>query len=232
MDKKISIILSTYNEAAVIKDTITKIFENLDNVEIILVDDNSPDGTFDIAKKINNPNLKVFLRNSRGLASAFLVGLINSSSDVVGWLDSNMGVLAEKLPEMLRELENNDVVILSRYVSGSQDFRSPQRVLSSKFINFICQIVLTNKIKDFTSGIFLMKRDVLLSAVPIAYGHGEFFVEFIYKLHKAGHKIIELPYNHPPDESGMSKTASSIFRFSYYGICYFIRILQSLLKRN
>ena len=129
MDKKISIILSTYNEAAVIKDTITKIFENLDNVEIILVDDNSPDGTFDIAKKINNPNLKVFLRNSRGLASAFLVGLINSSSDVVGWLDSNMGVLAKKLPEMLRELENNDVVILSRYVSGSQDFRSPQRVL-------------------------------------------------------------------------------------------------------
>ena len=87
MDKKVSIILSTYNEALVIEDTISKIFKYLDNVEVILVDDNSPDGTFEKAKKINNPNLKVYLRKSRGLASAFLLGLINSSSEVVGWLN-------------------------------------------------------------------------------------------------------------------------------------------------
>ena len=53
MDKKVSIILSTYNEALVIEDTINKIFKYLDNVEIVLVDDNSPDGTFEKAKKIN-----------------------------------------------------------------------------------------------------------------------------------------------------------------------------------
>ena len=95
MDKKVSIILSTYNEALVIEETINKIFKSLNNVEIILVDDNSPDDTFEIVKKINNPNLKVFKRKSRGLASAFLLGLINSSSEVVGWLDSNMGSLEE-----------------------------------------------------------------------------------------------------------------------------------------
>ena len=232
MQKKVSIILSTYNEASVIEDTIDKIFKNLENVEIILVDDNSPDGTYEIAKKIDNPNLKVFLRNSRGLASAFLVGLINSSSDVVGWLDSNMGILAERLPEMLNKLNENDIVILSRYVIGAQDLRGQQRVLTSRFINFICRIFLTNKIKDFTSGIFLMKRKVLLSVVPIAHGHGEFFVEFIYKAHKSGHKIIELPYTHPADEKGMSKTASSMFRFCYLGFGYFVRIIQSLLGRN
>lgn len=232
MQNKVSIILSTYNEASVIEDTINKIFKNLENVEIILVDDNSPDGTYEIAKKIDNPNLKVFLRNSRGLASAFLVGLINSSSDVVGWLDSNMANLAQRLPEMLNKLNENDIVILSRYVNGAKDLRSQKRVLSSRFINFICRIFLTYKIKDFTSGIFLMKRKVLLSAVPIAIGHGEFFVEFIYKAHLAGHKIIELPYIHPPDEEGMSKTASSIFRFCYLGFGYFIRIIQSLLGRN
>ena len=159
MDKKVSIILSTYNEALVIEDTINKIFKYLNNVEIILVDDNSPDGTFEKAKKINNPNLKVFLRKSRGLASAFLLGLINSSSEVVGWLDSNMGVLAERLPEMLRQLEKNDIVILSRYVDGGTDLRSKPRVLSSQFINFFCRLILSNKIKDYTSGIFLMKRE-------------------------------------------------------------------------
>ena len=232
MDKKVSIILSTYNEALVIEDTISKIFKYLDNVEIILVDDNSPDGTFEKAKKINNPNLKVFLRKSRGLASAFLLGLINSSSEVVGWLDSNMGVLAERLPEMLRQLEKNDIVILSRYVDGGTDLRSKQRVLSSQLINFFCRLILSNKIKDYTSGIFLMKREVLLTAVPIANGHGEFFIEFIYKAHKAGNKIVELPYVHPPDIEGMSKTATSILRLCYLGFKYFIRVIQSLFRRN
>ena len=232
MDKKVSIILSTYNEASVIEDTINNIFKYLDNVEIILVDDNSPDGTFEKAKKINNPNLKVFIRKSRGLASAFLLGLINSSSEVVGWLDSNMGVLAERLPEMLSQLEKNDIVILSRYVDGGTDLRSQQRVLTSQLINFFCRLILSNKIKDYTSGIFLMKREVLLSAVPIGTGHGEFFIEFIYKAHKAGNRIVELPYVHPPDIEGMSKTASSIFRLCYLGFKYFIRVIQSLFKRN
>lgn len=151
MDKKVSIILSTYNEALVIEDTIYNIFKYLNNVEIILVDDNSPDGTFEKAKKINNPNLKVFLRKTRGLASAFLLGLINSSSEVVGWLDSNMGVLAERFPEMLSQLEKNDLVILSRYVDGGTDLRSKQRILSSQLINFFCRLILSNKIKNYTS---------------------------------------------------------------------------------
>ena len=232
VNKKVSIILSTYNEALVIEETINKIFKSLNNVEIILVDDNSPDGTFEKVKKINNPNIKVFLRKSRGLASAFLLGLINSSSEIVGWLDSNMGILAERLPEMLSQLEKNDIVILSRYVDGSVDRRSKQRVLTSQLINFFCRVILSNKIKDYTSGIFLMKREVLLSAVPIATGHGEFFIEFLYKAHKAGNKIIELPYVHPPDIEGMSKTANSILKFCYLGFKYFIRIIQSLFRRN
>ena len=164
-------------------------------------------------KKINNPNLKVFKRKSRGLASAFLLGLINSSSEVVGWLDSNMGVLAERLPEMLEQLEKNDIVILSRYVNGGTDLRSKQRVLSSQFINSFCRLILSNKIRDYTSGIFLMKKEVLLTAVPIANGHGEFFIEFIYKASKLGYKIHELPYIQPPDIDGISKTAGSFFGF-------------------
>ena len=78
MDKKISIILCTYNEAPFIEETINVIQNNVKNVEIILVDDNSPDGTLEKVKNINNPNIKIFSRKSRGLASAFLVGLINA----------------------------------------------------------------------------------------------------------------------------------------------------------
>ena len=108
----------------------------------------------------------------------------------------------------------------------------PYRILSSYIINLFCQKMLSNKIKDYTSGVFLMKRDVLLSVVPISTGHGEFFIEFVYKALKNGKKIIEIPYVHPPDVEGMSKTASSFFRFAKLGFNYFIRIFQCLLKRN
>ena len=232
MNKEVSIILSTYNEATVIEDTINQIFKNLDNVEIILVDDNSTDETFEKVIKMNNPNIKAYSRATRGLASAFLLGLINSSSNTVGWLDSNMGNLAKRLPEMKKQLEKNDLVILSRYVDGGLDQRSRLRILSSKLINFLCQAILSNKIKDYTSSIFLMKRDVLLSVVPISTGHGEFFIEFLYKAINSGKKIIELPYTHPPDVEGMSKTSSSFYRFIKFGSIYLIRIFQSLLNRN
>jgi len=232
MDKKISIILSTYNEANVIEDTINLIFKNLNNVEIVLVDDNSPDGTFEIVQKINNPNIKAYKRKSRGLGSAFLLGLINSSAEIVGWMDSNMGKIANKFPEMLKKLETNDIVILSRYVDGGKDLRSKPRVLASKMINFICRNLLSNKIKDYTTGIFLMKRNVLLSAVPVATGHGEFFIEFIYKAQKDGVKISEMPFTQEPDIEGISKTASSFFRFCHLGTNYITRIIITLLRRN
>ena len=77
-----------------------------------------------------------------------------------------------------------------------------------------------------------MKREVLLSAVPVGTGHGEFFIEFIYKAYKAGIKIIELPYSHPPDIEGMSKTASSFFRFCHLGLNYIIRVFLTLFRRN
>ena len=232
MDSKISIILSTYNESSVIEQTISEIFKHIKNVEIILVDDNSPDGTFEKVKKINNPNLKIFSKKTRGLAAAFSLGLINSSGNVIGWIDSNMDSLVVKLPNMISKLDNHDIVMLSRYVEGGKDERTKLRVLSSQTINFLCRLILGGKIKDYTSGIFVMKRSVLDEVVPIAYGHGEFFVEFLYKAKKKGFKIFEIPFTHPPDIEGITKTAPNMFRFIYLGLFYIVRIILSPLRRD
>ena len=124
MDKKVSIILTTYNEAREIKETINKINEFLPKAEIILVDDNSSDGTVEEAKSLNNPNLICYSRKRRGLASAFLVGLINSSGSIIGWVDSNMSSVVKNYPKMISKLEEADIVILSRYVDGSKDERN------------------------------------------------------------------------------------------------------------
>jgi|TARA_B100001971_G_scaffold192967_1_gene197645 dolichol-phosphate mannosyltransferase len=232
MDKKISIILSTYNEAPVIEETISEIFNNVKNVEIILVDDNSSDGTLEKVKNINNPNIKIFSRKFRGLASAFLLGLINSSGDIVGWIDSNLKSAAIKLPEMLNHLNNNDIVLLSRYIKGGKDERRKFRIFASKIVNWLCQLILSKEIKDYTSGMFVMKRNVLITITPICYGHGEFFIEFIYRAHKRGLKIFEIPFVQPPDLEKMSKTTSNIFRFFSFGFYYLIAIFHSLTRRN
>ena len=232
MDKKISIILSTYNEALFVVQTINEILNNIKNVEIILVDDSSSDGTLEKVKNIGNPNIKIFSRKFRGLASAFLLGLINSSGDIVGWVDSNMKSAAAKLPEMINQLNNNDVVLLSRYVEGGDDKRDKFRSFASRFLNWIYQLTLSKKIKDYTSGMFVMKRSVLLTAIPNCFGHGEFFVEFIYKAHKRNVKIYELPFIQPPDLEKRSKTASSLLHFIHLGLHYVGVIFHAHTRRN
>jgi dolichol-phosphate mannosyltransferase len=229
----VSIILSTYNEAKEIDFTISEIIRKIPGAEIIVVDDNSPDGTYEILKKISYPNIKIFCRKkTRGLASAFLLGLIESKGDVVGWIDSNLGILAEKLPSMVSLLSQHDIVVMSRYVPGGEDKRSLLRIFTSFVINFFSKLFLSSSIKDYTSGMFVMKRSVLETVVPIAYGHGEFFIEFIYRAFKKGNKIIEIPISQPPDKESISKTTSSVLRFCSIGFSYFFRILNSLFRKD
>lgn len=232
MDKKVSIILTTYNEALEIKETINNIKKFIPNAEIILVDDNSTDKTLEVAKNLNNPNLVCYSRKRRGLASAFLVGLINSTGDIIGWVDSNMSNVIKNYPEMISKLNEVDVVILSRYVEGSTDERNKFRVIISYLLNKFSKLILRSKINDVSSGLHVMKREVLLSEVPIAYGHGEFFMELLIRLEKKGHKILELPYTHSVDIEGNSKSFPNLFTFSKLGFFYILRLLRIIFKRQ
>jgi glycosyltransferase involved in cell wall biosynthesis len=232
MNKKVSIILTTYNEAREIKETINKIEEFIPNAEIILVDDNSTDGTIEEAKSLNNPNLICYSRKRRGLASAFLVGLINSSGNIVGWVDSNMSSVIKNYPLMISKLEEADIVILSRYIEGSIDERNRFRVITSYLLNKFSKLILRSKINDISSGLHVMKRDVLLSEIPIGFGHGEFFMEFLARLEKKGLKIIELPFTQTVDIEGNSKSFPNLYTFSKLGFFYILRLLRAIFKRQ
>ena len=236
MSPKTSIILCTYNEAKYIENTISKLEKNITNLEIVIVDDSSSDGTIEIIKKLNQKNkYKVIYRNkSRSLASAFARGVIETTGENIGWIDTNMGKVASKFPEMIKALQsNNDIVVLSRYVEGGGDRRILLRTLSSKYFNFLCRIIFRTPIKDFTSSIFLMKRKVLDEVTFLGYGHGEFFFEFLYNAHKKGFKIKEIPYVQDKDEAlGNSKSVSSIIKFFYLGFMYILRIITTLVRRR
>lgn len=232
MQIKTSVILCTYNEEKIIKKTIDNLLNFNHDIEIIVVDDSSTDNTVKIIQELNQKEVKLIQRKSRGLASACLTGLLYSNGENICWIDSNLPDLAEKIPVMINKLEQKNIVIMSRYVEGGKDLRSKQRIISSWLINFMCRIFLDGSIKDYTSGIFAIKKNFLIDITPICYGHGEYFIEFLYKAKKTGYEIVELPYIQPPDIEGMSKTASGVLRFIKLGAQYVLRILNCRIRPN
>ena len=236
MSAKTSIILCTYNEANHIENAISELEKYIPNLELVIVDDNSSDGTAEIIKRLNVSNKfkAIFRKKNRGLASAFVRGLIETTGDYIGWIDTNMGEVAPKFIEMTEELKlDNDLVILSRYISGGGDQRNLIRVLCSKYFNILCRIVLTPSIKDFTSSIFLMKRQIINEVTFLGYGHGEFFIEFLHKVHKKGFKIKEIPYVQKRDQDlTNSKSAPNLVKFFYLGFIYILRIFSSIMRRE
>jgi len=236
MSAKTSIILCTYNEANHIENAISELEKYIPNLELVIVDDNSSDGTAEIIKRLNvgNKFKAIFRKKNRGLASAFVRGLIETTGDNIGWIDTNMGEVAPKFIEMTEELKlDNDLVILSRYISGGGDQRNLIRVLCSKYFNILCRIILTLSIKDFTSSIFLMKRKIINEVTFLGYGHGEFFIEFLHKVHKRGFKIKEIPYVQKKDQDlTNSKSAPNLAKFFYLGFIYILRIFSSVMRRD
>ena len=236
MPIKTSMILCSYNEENYIKNTISELEKNIQNLELVIVDDNSTDDTKEIINQLNHDNrIKIiFRKKSKGLASAFLRGIVETTGDYIGWLDTNMGEFAPRFKEMSDILSsNNDIVILSRYIDGGGDKRNLLRVLSSKYFNILCRLMLRPNIKDFTSSIFLMKRQVLDEVTFLGYGHGDFFIEFLHNAHKKGFIIKEIPYiQNKDDDLGESKSVLNLIKFFYLGLMYCIRILSTIIRRN
>jgi dolichol-phosphate mannosyltransferase len=219
----ISIILATYNECDNIEEMIDRIFRYIrPQVEVIVVDDNSTDGTWQKVEAMNHPSVTLIRRTrERGLASAILRGIVDSRGDIIGWWDCDMMMCPEKAPEMIKKLNGCDIAIGSRYVHGGRDDRDAIRVLSSKAINHIAGFVLGYGIKDYDSGFVMMRRPVLNLCLPVPTGFGEYFIEFIYCCAKRGASFVEVPYVLTEREHGNSKARH---RFVVYGMRYLIRI--------
>ena len=236
MGSKTSIILCTYNEANHIKKTISELEKNISNLELVIIDDFSSDGTTEIIRELNQNNKYkvVYRKKSRSLASAFVRGVIETTGERIGWIDTNMEDLASRFPKMIEELNSdNDIVVLSRYVKGGGDHRILLRRTCSKFFNLICRLMLGTPIKDFTSSIFLMKRQIINEVTILGYGHGEFFIEFLHKVHKKGFKIKEIPYIQKKEQDTTnSKSAPNLIKFLYLGFIYVLRIFTSIFRRD
>lgn len=232
-DPRVSIVLATYNERENILDTISSIFEHVkDPVEVIVVDDDSSDMTWKLVEDHKDPRVKLIRRvDTRGLASAFNRGIIESRGSVVGWMDADMCMPPSLLPAMIAKLDEYDIVVGSRYAPGGIDDRAFLRVASSRFINGLATKVLGYSIKDYDSGFVVLKRTVFDKVSIIPTGYGAYFMEFIYTCRKKGLTVYEIPYVFRDRAKGISKSAPSILKFFRTGLQYVIRIFTARLRK-
>ena len=198
------------------------------NFEIIIVDDNSPDMTWKICREQNDPAIKVIKRtNSKGLASAILRGIIESSGDIIIWLDTDMLNCPEHFPQMVDMLMECDVVVGSRYVEGGNDERDRLRCLTSIWLNGFATLLLGYGIRDYDSGFIACRRSVFDTVIIKQEGYGEYCIRFIYLCCKRGLNVKEMPYSLIDRSSGDSKSFPNFFHFLMLGCEYGFEIIKT-----
>ncbi len=229
----ISIILPTYNERENILATVGAVLKAVgDPVEVIVVDDDSPDQTWKLVAEIGDPRVKVLRRRGvRGLASAVNRGIIEARGELIGWMDVDHSMPAELLTEMVRRAHEAPVVIGSRYVGGGGDARPRLRVLTSRWVNGLASLVLGGAVKDYDSGFIVVRREVFDQVTLLPVGYGAYFIDFIYHCRKRGLTVLELPYTLVDRTLGTSKSMPSLGRFFLQGLGYILTIIQARLRR-
>ena len=215
--KGFSIILPTYNEADNVKILIPKLVNIWSsqefNYEIIVVDDNSPDGTAEIARKFAETYpIKVFVRTHRlGLSSAIIYGARKASYGYVIVMDADLQHPPEKTIDIAYSLSSGcDIAVASRYISGGGiEGWSRIRLLESKIATYLAYMLLpvTRKTSDPMSGFFGCKREYLLDPriKPIGY---KILIEIICLNPNA--RICDVPYIFKSRLYGGSKLSSSV----------------------
>jgi dolichol-phosphate mannosyltransferase len=212
------VILPTYNEAENVLPLSREVLSASPSLEILVVDDASPDGTGDLVETAaaNEPRLRLLRRPGKlGLGSAYLAGFrfgLDEGYDFVMTMDCDGSHHPRYLPAILEASKTNDMVIGSRYVPGGGVVNWPwyRRALSA-FANFYTRLLLRLPTHDNTAGYRCYSREVLETVDPFgirASGYS-FLEEMAWRVHRAGFRIAEVPIIFEERRNGVSKIDSS-----------------------
>jgi len=212
-NKKIAVIIPTYNEKSNIIPLVKKILSLPLNIKVIVVDDNSPDKTGEIVKECfkNNTLVDVYIRREkrgRGLAGIFgYKRAIEGGFEIIGEMDGDMSHNPKFIPAMIMNLKNSDAVIGSRYLKkGGEERKSFIRKLISRFASFYLRMILNINLTDPTSGFRFFKKEYLAKIINYLKAEDPFIVtEVIFYLNKAKAKISEVPIVFYERKTGKSK---------------------------
>lgn len=219
-NKKRLVIIPTYNEIDSIPQLIDRIWETRNELDILIVDDSSPDRTGQWAKEQSEKDkrLHVLIRAEKtGLGSAYIAGFkyaLKENYDEIIQMDADGSHDPKYIPELIRELNNFDIVTGSRWIEGGGVENWPvQRKVISVVGNEYSRRVLNVKVHDITSGFKAIRKRVI-EKIPLdhikARGFG-FQIEFVYRAIKEGFRVGEIPIIFNNRDKGRSKFSSDIF---------------------
>jgi dolichol-phosphate mannosyltransferase len=171
---ELTLVIPTFNESGNLRELLKRVDAALAGVawEMIVVDDNSPDGTAALAKQIarEDPRLRCLRRvNRRGLAGACIEGMLASSAPVVAVMDADLQHDERILPQMLEKIRAGaDLVVGSRHVEGgsADEGFSARRAAISQFATRMAKLALRADFSDLMSGFFMLRREIVETCAP------------------------------------------------------------------
>ncbi len=227
------VILPTYNEAENVLPLTEEILAKDPSLEVLVVDDNSPDGTGDLVEGAQREEQRLHLlrrAGKLGLGSAYLAGFrfgLERSYERIFTMDCDGSHNPRYIPEVLAAMADHDMVIGSRYVPGGGILNWPwnRRVLSA-LANFYVRALLRLPVRDCTSGYRCYSREVLEVVDPfqIRSSGYSFLEEMAWRVHRCGFRIAEIPILFEQRTTGVSKIDSSeIYRAFWHVLATAIR---------
>ena len=217
---KTLVVMPTYNEALSLAETVRNLFANVEHIDLLIVDDNSPDKTGDLAEKLaaTDARISVLHRESKGgLGAAYVAGFTEGARRGYEYLvemDADGSHRGVDLPKLLSAAKDHDLVIGSRYVDGGGSHGwSLHRRLISQIGNVYTSFILGAKIKDITAGFRVYRTSFVMPLLAGSAAHGYAFqVEMAWRSRLAGGRIIEVPILFEERAHGNSKMSSAIVR--------------------
>ena len=216
---KTLVIMPTYNESLNLEHSVSELFKFNTDVQLLIVDDNSPDGTGEMADALaaKNSHISVMHRKEKsGLAGAYKAGFawgIERGYEYLVEMDADGSHRAEDLPRLLAKAESNDLVIGSRYVPGGKVENWPwHRLMLSRWGNVYAQYMLDSSTRDMTAGFRVYAASLLkkLHLDDLSARGYSFQVEMTRKSEEANAKIAEVPITFIEREFGVSKMSKGI----------------------
>ena len=236
--KKALVIIPTYNEKENIREIIPEILKKDPSINVLIVDDNSPDGTGKIADELANENsrIKVLHREKKaGLGTAYKTGFkyaLENGYDHIFEMDADFSHDPKYIPHFLEAVEEVDLVLGSRYISGVNVINWPMsRLLLSYYANVYTRWVTGLPVKDATGGFKCFRREVLekIDLDKVQSEGYSFQIEMSFRAWKKGFKIKEIPIVFEDRRVGQSKMSKKIVREAIWRV-WKLRIL-SLFNR-
>lgn len=210
-----TVILPTYNECDNIAELIQALQSYLEpeqfSYEILVVDDNSPDGTARVVRETfaDDPRVRLLVRtDERGLASAIRHGIENCNGDVVVVMDTDFNHDPQVVPQLIKLLEYYDIIIGSRFVMGG-GMQDQFRYFCSFIYNIFIRLMFRTQIQDNLSGFFAMYHAKLQEMDmwdSVFYGYGDYFIRLLMVAWKRKLSMLEIPVYYRLRTRGHSKT--------------------------